>query len=397
MIEARFIQIHWLASYPGALLNRDDAGMAKSLPFGGVSRTRISSQCLKRRWREAKDAMNIGLIENVHTGQRSREHIERQVIQGLGEETGKAPEVADAVGLAFIEALYGEKAKDKKSRQALLLGWPEIRFMRREARNIVAASADREDAKALCSEYFGKDGIRRVFRAIRAQCAAASGFEAALYGRMITSDPEANIEGALHVAHAFTVHESEKDLDFITVVDDLKSAEDNSNAAGLFEAEITSGLYYGYAVVDVPTLVSNLTGTPPAEWLSNEAGRQLPAEVTARLIHLIATVSPGAKKGSTAPYSYAEAMVIEAGSRQPRTFSNAFRQPVPLRRGLGCEALLALTKHISGLDQVYGRHETRTGFSLNTESPFLDQIGASPLPLAQLSSWVKSTIVSGYA
>ena len=40
----RFLQIHTLTSYAAALLNRDDAGLAKRLPYGGVSRTRISSQ-----------------------------------------------------------------------------------------------------------------------------------------------------------------------------------------------------------------------------------------------------------------------------------------------------------------------------------------------------------------
>ena len=42
----RFLQIHFLTSYAATLLNRDDAGFAKRIPFGGVVRTRISSQCL---------------------------------------------------------------------------------------------------------------------------------------------------------------------------------------------------------------------------------------------------------------------------------------------------------------------------------------------------------------
>lgn len=30
----RFIQIHTLHTYPAALINRDDAGLAKRLPYG---------------------------------------------------------------------------------------------------------------------------------------------------------------------------------------------------------------------------------------------------------------------------------------------------------------------------------------------------------------------------
>lgn len=48
MPEPRFLQIHFLAPYTAALLNRDDAGLAKRLPYGGSLRTRVSSQCLKR-------------------------------------------------------------------------------------------------------------------------------------------------------------------------------------------------------------------------------------------------------------------------------------------------------------------------------------------------------------
>ena len=55
MTTPRFLQIHTLHSYPAALLNRDDSGLAKRMPFGGAVRTRISSQCLKRHWRVAKD------------------------------------------------------------------------------------------------------------------------------------------------------------------------------------------------------------------------------------------------------------------------------------------------------------------------------------------------------
>ena len=396
MTEPRFIQIHWLASYPGTLLNRDDSGLAKALPFGGVNRTRISSQCLKRTWRKAKDAMNIGLIENIETAARSREHIERQVINGLAEETGKAPEIVSAVGLAFIEALYGDKAKDRKNRQALLLGWPEIRYMRKEALRLVTESMDKKDAEARCKEYFSKDGIRRVFRAVRSQCAQPGGFDAALFGRMVTSDPEANIEAALHVAHAITVHRAEKELDLVTVADDLKTSGD-AGAAGVFDSELTSGVYYGYAVIDVPGLVSNLSGVPAKEWLSPQVDRETAGEVEARLLQLIATVSPGAKRGATAPYAYAEAMIVEVGNRQPRTLANAFRNEVPLKGDVGKEALKAMSEHVLSFDLTYGPAEVRAGFCVGDGLRNLEAMKAVPKTLAGLSDWVRTAIGTGQA
>ena len=39
MTIPRFLQIHTLHSYPAALLNRDDSGLAKRMPFGDAVRT----------------------------------------------------------------------------------------------------------------------------------------------------------------------------------------------------------------------------------------------------------------------------------------------------------------------------------------------------------------------
>ena len=44
-------EIHMLKNYPSTNLNRDDTGAPKTCVFGGVTRGRISSQCLKRSWR----------------------------------------------------------------------------------------------------------------------------------------------------------------------------------------------------------------------------------------------------------------------------------------------------------------------------------------------------------
>ena len=41
MAEPRFLQIHTLSAYAAALLNRDDSGLAKRLPYGEALRTRV--------------------------------------------------------------------------------------------------------------------------------------------------------------------------------------------------------------------------------------------------------------------------------------------------------------------------------------------------------------------
>ena len=364
MTAPRFVQIHFLASYPGALLNRDDAGLAKRLPFGPATRTRVSSQCLKRHWRMADDARAIHRLasEQGIESERSKETIERLVIRPL--RGAHDDEVVDAVEAVFLETVYGKNAKDKKSRQALLLGRPEIDWLSEEARTLVENATDAASAKESATALFKEQ--KKNLAALREANALSAGLESALFGRMVTSDTRANTDAAIHVAHAFTVHDEQPELDYFTVVDDLTGrSEENedggSGAAGVFDTELTSGLYYGYVVVDVPLLVSNLTGEKRADWQEDDTDRALAARVVENLVHLVATISPGAKKGSTAPYSYAEAVLVEAGERQPRTLANAFRDPVPLR-GDGTlmeRTLAALQYELAGTDRMYGEHEWR--------------------------------------
>ena len=70
---------------------------------------------------------------------------------------------------------------------------------------------------------------------------------------MVTSDPGANIEAAIHVAHAFTVHAEESESDYFSVVDDLQRDDEDAGAAHIGDMELTAALFYGYVVVDVPS------------------------------------------------------------------------------------------------------------------------------------------------
>lgn len=342
----RFIQIHSLASYPAALLNRDDAGLAKRLPYGGASRIRISSQCLKRHWRLADDEWSLKKV-GAPMGVRSREIVEREIRLRLQ----ATDAVADAVCAALVRHLYGKNSAAIKDRQALLLGQPEIDYLARLAQDAAAEASDAKSAEAAVDARIGKGDGKRNLAAMREVAGdLAAGLESALFGRMVTSDPEANTDAAIHVAHAFTVHTEESESDYFAVVDDLRVRDEEAGSGGIFETELTSGLFYGYVVVDVPLLVDNLG-----------QDRELAARVVEHLIHLIATVSPGAKKGSTAPYAYAELMLVECGRRQPRSLAGAFRKPVRAGRDgdLGEAAVAALDRQLGRLDAGYGAGETR--------------------------------------
>ncbi len=388
MTIPRFLQIHTLHSYPAALLNRDDSGLAKRMPFGGAVRTRISSQCLKRHWRTAQDEFALHSIAGSTAAIRSRNIVERRVIAPLKGTDGISEEVLTAVENAFNVGVYGSSGATERGRQPLLLGEPEVEHLHRRAAAICAehpgdAKAAGDAATAL---FNARRGEGNNFRALLETARLPAGLEGALFGRMVTSDPGANIEAAIHVAHAFTVHREESESDYFSVVDDLQEDAEDAGAAHIGDMELTAGLFYGYVVVDVPGLVSNLEGCKVGEW--QDADRELAAKVVEHLAHLIATVSPGAKLGSTAPYACADLMLVEAGRRQPRSLANAYRTPA---RPQLAEATGALAGYMGKLDNAYGVKESRRVMSVED----CDIPKAERLNLDDLASWAADAARNG--
>lgn len=364
MTTPRFLQIHTLHSYTAVLLNRDDTGQAKRLRYGDTSRTRISSQCLKRHWRTAEtDPHALQRLEGYVDSFRSRELVTEKLIAPL---RGRFPdEVVDALDPAFQKLVYGEKAdKGKKNRQTLLLGKPELDWLATRAAEIAEAASNAAEVQKAVDELVKS----KNFKTMRTNTALPGGLAAALFGRMVTSDPAANIDAPIHVAHAFTVHPAETESDYFTAVDDLKRDEDDGGADTIQETELTCGLFYGYVVIDLPGLIANC-GTD----------KDLAAHVVNSLTHLIAEVSPGAKLGSTAPYGRADLMLIEAGDRQPRSLATAYRKAVTNDIDAARDALqAALARH----DAAYDTGEARA--HLCTEGA-LESI--EKMPLASLAEW----------
>jgi CRISPR system Cascade subunit CasC len=396
MPQPRFIQIHSLHTYPAALINRDDAGLAKRLPLGDAVRTRISSQCLKRHWRVVDDRYALSELD-VPMGIRSRAILglirDRLVTQGLSES------MAQAAGEALRDAgLLDKGGKDKKgddalkTGQAVLLGKPEIDYLVRRCTEIADNAADE---KALRTDIIKtlkeeKDNIKALKQ--------GSGLESALFGRMVTSDVLANCEAAVYVAHTFTVHQAQVENDYFTVVDDLTSEAGELGSAGIFDTELASGLYYGYVVVDIPQLVENLEGIDARGCFAADTPaerRELAGRVVQHLLHLIATVSPGAKRGSTAPFDWAKLLLVEAGDWQPRSLAGAFHDALPLEDGQGIpirrRAVARLGDEIKAMDEAYGAPLARRFLALDPgEIP-----GAQRANLTQLAEWARDIVHKG--
>lgn len=86
-------EIHMLKNYPPVNLNRDESGAPKSCMFGGTTRGRVSSQCLKRSWR--RSPLFSQTIGAEHLGIRTRK-LPQLVAEKLAE-MGVSQEYIDTV------------------------------------------------------------------------------------------------------------------------------------------------------------------------------------------------------------------------------------------------------------------------------------------------------------
>jgi CRISPR system Cascade subunit CasC len=391
----RFIQIHTLHNYPGALLNRDDAGLAKRLPYGDAVRTRISSQCLKRHWRVAEDHFSLASL-GVPMAVRSRQTLD--LIRKKLIEAGLSEDLAQSAGEGLRDAgLLDKGGKESKGKEALetgqavLMGNAEIDYLVKRCADLAQENTEAKALKTAIAKFLQDKNEKKNIEALK----HGSGLESALFGRMVTSDVLASRDAAVYVAHAFTVHEAQVENDYFTVVDDLLREAGELGSAGIFDTELASGLYYGYVVVDVPQLIANLEGEAAKDWakLPSEK-RELAGRVVQHLLHLIATVSPGAKRGSTAPFDWAKFLLVEVGDWQPRSLAGAFQNALPTdHTALRETAVQMLAVEIGKLDKAYGA-------TLDRRFLALDKVAvpnATELPLNDLATWVQAYITQGTA
>ncbi len=414
-MSARFLQIHTLTSYPASLLNRDDAGFAKRMPFGGAVRTRISSQCLKRHWRVFDGENSLSTIDAPESI-RSRVSFEKFIVEPLvqegipqnvaraaaakiigkvfggeakkdkqekAEKKGKkkaqatAPETGDASAANAdvpVEALVGEIAK---TAQVTVLGRPELDYFLKLAREAIQEGGnDVGKAEKALDDRIDEKKMKENIKALMPGSLEA-GLGAALFGRMVTGDILARTDAAIHVAHAVTVHSQMTESDYFSAIDDLLREEGEQGSGHINASELTSGLFYGYVVVDINGLVQNLGGD-----------RKLAADVVEKLIHIVAKVSPGAKLGSTAPYAYSHFVLGESGNAQPRTLQNAFLDPVRTQGNVVQNAAQALAKHLLELDEMYGKSELRAHAGLGETDKLFD----GKTNLVKLADWAKQQI-----
>lgn len=357
------VELHILQNFPPSNLNRDDTGAPKDCEFGGYRRARISSQCLKRSIRRSEEfSAAIGHSIGIRT-LRTVEEIARI----LSSEYGRDAKDALTIARAAMDKLVGGYKKDDDSESNVLfyIGSDELSDLGRRidsAWDLLKPLIVPDDGNGT------KEGKKRVKGAKepspdaalqeatapiiaeyrKARAGSVGPTDIALFGRMLASAPDLNIDAACQVAHAISTNKLFSDFDYWTAVDDLKN-EDNSKdrgAANIGTLGFNSSCFYRYAVVDVDKLAENLGGD-----------RNLAIEGVRAFIRGSIAAIPTGKQHSTAPQCPPEfifAVVREKGA--PWSLVNAFEKPAKpdQDKSLFENSVQALDRHWGLLADMYG-------------------------------------------
>ncbi|MFJ2554070.1 MULTISPECIES: type I-E CRISPR-associated protein Cas7/Cse4/CasC [unclassified Streptomyces] len=354
-LKPRFLDIHVVHPVPYANLNRDDTNSVKTMLYGDALRTRVSSQSWKRAIREhLQDTLGDNALRTRRIGERVAEVLRaRGWDEALAERAGAHVAAGSSIKWEVAKGKDKQPVTNKVLTNALVY-LPEDAV--EELADIAEAHKD-----ALTSDFTGK-GTKKPESALKGKIdkiLLKKNGVINLFGRMLAEVDQAGVDGAVQVAHSFTTHTTEVELDYFAAIDDVTAAKGDETGSGhMGTAEFSTGTFYRFATVDLRELTKNLSDDND---IAVDAARQLAGQF---LISFIESL-PQAKKNSTAPHSLPHLVHVAVRSDRPLSFAAAFEEPVRsaqhggyvARSVEGIDAYSKAANTLLGLDRVlYAAH-----------------------------------------
>ncbi|MFD3840264.1 type I-E CRISPR-associated protein Cas7/Cse4/CasC [Streptomyces sp. NPDC058642] len=366
---ARYIDLHALHPLPASLLNRGEDDEPKTLLLGGAVRGMVSSQAWKR-------AMRMLLEEELDEHAARTRMLPLRVADAL-RVTGWPDDLAAFAGAQIVRSASTQGLKTEARQGGItsaLLYLPrdiltdlvqlcqEHRARLEEARAQAADAAAQPKASGKKRRAATVPAVlptRKVAALIKRRTATIN-----LFGRMLAEIPGAHVDGAVQVAHAFTVHQSDPQPDYFTAVEDWAAPHD-TGSAHLQTGFFTTGILYRYATVNLTELTRNLGDHDQA------------LRLTALFAEAFIESLPQAKKTATAPPTVPHLVHYAVRDRRPVSYAAAFEQPVRHTPGGGhtLPAVAALSRHAAALNRLLGgRRRIAHGYASLQDTP-IDDLG----------------------
>jgi CRISPR system Cascade subunit CasC len=370
----QFIDVHVLQTVPPSNLNRDDTGSPKTAYYGGVRRSRVSSQAWKRATRKAFD----DLLAKDQLGVRTK-RIVALIAERIAE---KAPDLANPRDLAAstLKATGIKLVSPRAPKDAPAEAEPEVE----QPGYLLFLSSSQIDRIADLAVEAARTGRTVDAKAAKQAADQSNSIDVSLFGRMVADAADLNVDAAAQVAHAISVHAIENEFDYFTAVDD-EAPEDNTGAGMIGTVEFNSATLYRYATVNVAALQRNL----------GEAS--VTVEAVRAFLRAFITSMPTGKQNTFANRTLPDAVVVRIRDDQPVNLVGAFEDAVTATSDQSRLEVASsrLVEYARSIDAAYG---DGGGQSL------VVRVGVQTAPLAQLGEQVSldelvsrtAGVVSGY-
>lgn len=321
-----FLDIHALQTLPPSCLNRDDTGSPKTCLYGGVERSRVSSQCWKKAMRDYfRNHIPVGL-RTLNTANLLKDAL-------LDQEHTLTDEEALTSAETILKQL-GLKVNNKHQTDALFFISPK-------------------QLQQVAKVYLEDGDVKDLKKAIL-DCPS---LDMALFGRMVAADPALNLDASCQVAHVISTHETKTQYDFYTALDD-SPLDSQSGAAMLDTTEFNASTVYRYATIALHDL---------KDALGDDLDRFNASVDT--FIDAFVKALPTGKTNSFAPQSFPEYLLISLRTDRPVSLVTAFESPVKAKDGYLVPSIEALNQELDKAIRLLDPAIGQWALDLTTHSP----------------------------
>ncbi|MEV7682336.1 type I-E CRISPR-associated protein Cas7/Cse4/CasC [Streptomyces sp. NPDC088341] len=304
-----YVDVHILQTVPPANLNRDDQGNPKEAYFGGVRRSRVSSQA----WKRATRTHFTERLPAQDLATRTR-RIGGALAKRITAMTDLDAEAASRLAGALLAPLKISAGKKEGDTAYLFF------YGRRQLDAVAALVRDRATELVALDEEELTAEIKQL--SVQKEFSTGHPMDVALFGRMVADIPALNVDAATQVAHALSTHAVELEFDYFTAVDDEQEKGEETGAGMIGTIGFNSATLYRYASVGLHQLVDNLTDQEAAVTAVEE------------FMTSFARSIPSGYGNSFAHRTLPSLVAVTVRSDQPVNLVSAFEEPVTGSTGI---------------------------------------------------------------
>ncbi|WP_432157532.1 type I-E CRISPR-associated protein Cas7/Cse4/CasC [Streptomyces sp. bgisy153] len=370
-----FLDVHALQTVPPSNLNRDDTGAPKTAVYGGVPRARVSSQAWKRAVRTY--FRDEHLLDPSELGVRTKKVVElladRIAAFDPAVERESALRLADeTVKAAGFKTEVPKRKADQAKKDHSPAPAPESKYL------LFLSSRQLDGLARLALE--GADDVTAFWKSKENKARAKDladtrhSVDIALFGRMVADVADINVDAAVQVAHALSVHRVDNESDYYTAVDD-ENTDEETGAGMIGTVDFNSATLYRYAALGVHQLAANLgQGLREDEPATEPVRRAVEA-----FVHAFAASLPTGKINTFAHHTEPDAVIVKLRTTRPISYVAAFEDPVRSDGGGHLrEAADRLAAYACDVERAYGDPDTTLTWVL--------RVGPATQKLAELGT-----------